>query len=139
VGAIQARIGAIAELYDLISQTGGGLIVPVNADLRQIAKAMSASPLDKTSCIELEVEAEALEIDAQRAVPFGLLVSELATNAITTDSRLSTAAAAAARQADPLHARPAERRKIRGCHKSLPCAPRAPAPPQPPCYAFLPR
>jgi two-component sensor histidine kinase len=34
------------------------------------------------SGIEIEVKAEALEIDADRAVPFGLLVNELATNAI---------------------------------------------------------
>jgi PAS domain S-box-containing protein len=81
-GAIQARIGAIAELYALISQSGDGRMVPLDAYLRQIAGTMSASLLGETSCIDIEVEAEALEIDPQRAVPFGLLVNELATNAI---------------------------------------------------------
>ena len=43
---------------------------------------MSASLLGNTSGIKIEVKAEPLEIDPDRAVPFGLLVNELATNAI---------------------------------------------------------
>ena len=43
---------------------------------------MSASLLGNTSGIEIEVMAEPLEIDPNSAVPFGLLVNELATNAI---------------------------------------------------------
>jgi PAS domain S-box-containing protein len=79
---MQARIGAIAQLYDLISQTSRGQTVAVDAYLREIAKAMSASLLGNTSGIEIEVKAEPLEIDPNRAVPFGLLVNELTTNAI---------------------------------------------------------
>lgn len=37
---------------------------------------------DPPSGIKIEVKAEPLEIDPDRAVPFGLLVNELATNAI---------------------------------------------------------
>jgi PAS domain S-box-containing protein len=80
--AMQARIGAIAQLYDLISQSSDGQTVAVDAYLREIAKTMSASLLGNTSDIKIEVEAEALYIDSDRAVPFGLLVNELATNAI---------------------------------------------------------
>jgi two-component sensor histidine kinase len=54
----------------------------VDAYLREIAKAMSASLIGNMSGIEIEVKAEPLEIDPDRAVPFGLLVNELATNAI---------------------------------------------------------
>ncbi len=43
---------------------------------------MSASLLGNKSGIEIAVKAEPLEIDPDRAVPFGLLVNELATNAI---------------------------------------------------------
>jgi two-component sensor histidine kinase len=43
---------------------------------------MSASLLGNISDIKIEVKAEALHIDPDRAVPFGLLVNELATNAI---------------------------------------------------------
>ena len=79
--AMQARIGAIAQLYDLISQSSRGRTVAVDAYLGEIAKAVSAS-LGNQSGIEIAVRAEALEIDPDRAVPFGLLVNELATNAI---------------------------------------------------------
>jgi two-component sensor histidine kinase len=80
--AMQARIGAIAELYDLISQTSDGRAIALDAYLREIARTMSESLLESTSGIKIEVKAEALEIDSVRAVPFGLLVNELATNAI---------------------------------------------------------
>ena len=80
--AMQARIGAIAQLYDLISQSSRGRTVAVDAYLREIAKTMSASLLGNASGIKIEVKAEPLEIDPDRAVPFGLLVNELATNAI---------------------------------------------------------
>lgn len=80
--SMQARIGAIAQLYDLISQSSRGPSIAVDAYLREIAKAMSASLLGSASTIEIEVRAEALDLDPDLAVPFGLLVNELATNAI---------------------------------------------------------
>ena len=79
---MQARIGAIAELYDLISQASYGQTVALDAYLREIARTMSESLLGSTSGVKIEVEAEALDIDPVRAVPFGLLVNELTTNAI---------------------------------------------------------
>jgi PAS domain S-box-containing protein len=80
--AMQARIGAIAQLYDLISQSNLGRTIAIDAYLGNIAKTMSASLLGNKSGIEIEVKAEPLEIDSDRAVAFGLLVNELATNAI---------------------------------------------------------
>jgi PAS domain S-box-containing protein len=80
--AMQARIGAIAQLYDLLSQSSYGQNVAVDAYLREIAKTMSASLLGSQSGIDILVKAEPLEIDPDRAVPLGLLVNELATNAI---------------------------------------------------------
>jgi two-component sensor histidine kinase len=80
--SMAARIRAIAELYDLISQSSRGQTVAVDAYLREISKTMSASLLGDKSGIKIEVEAEALDIDPDHAVPFGLLVNELATNAL---------------------------------------------------------
>jgi two-component sensor histidine kinase len=80
--AMQARITAIAELYDLISQSSRGPTVHMDAYLGEIAKTASASLLENASAIRIEVESEALDIDPDRAVPFGLLVNELVTNAI---------------------------------------------------------
>jgi len=80
--AIQTRIQAIAALYDLISLSSHGEAVSVAAYLGAIARTISASVLGATSRIKIEVESEALEIDPNRAVAFGLLVNELVTNAI---------------------------------------------------------
>ena len=80
--AMQARIGAIAQLYDLISHSSHGRAIDVGDYLREIATTMSASLLGGSSGIAIEVKAEAMDIDPDRAVPFGLLVNELATNAI---------------------------------------------------------
>jgi len=80
--SMQARIGAIAQLYDLISQSSRGQAIAVDAYLREIAKTMAASLLGNAADIKIDVKAEALDLDPDLAVPFGLLVNELATNAI---------------------------------------------------------
>jgi two-component sensor histidine kinase len=80
--AMETRIAAIAELYKLISRSSGSEPVPLDAYLQELARTMSASLLEPSSPIRIEVEAESLEIDADRAVPFGLAVNELGTNAI---------------------------------------------------------
>jgi two-component sensor histidine kinase len=80
--AMEARIGAIAELYDLISQGCDGETIAVDAYLREIARTMSQSLLGSASGIKIEVEVEALTIDSIRAAPLGLLINELGTNAI---------------------------------------------------------
>ena len=80
--ALQDRILAIAQLYDLMSQSSRHGTVALDAYLAEIAKTLSASLLGGTSGIRIAVEAEALRIDPDRAVPFGLLVNELSTNAV---------------------------------------------------------
>lgn len=80
--AMQSRIAAIAQLYDLISQSSRGGTIAVDTYLREIAKTMSTSLLGPTSDITIDVDAAALDVDPEHAVPFGLLVNELATNAI---------------------------------------------------------
>jgi two-component sensor histidine kinase len=80
--AMQSRIEAIAELYDLMSQSSHGQTVALDAYLREIARAMSDSLLGAESRIEIKINAEPVVINPNRAVPFGLMVNELATNAI---------------------------------------------------------
>lgn len=80
--ALEARIGAIAKLYELISRSSRVETVSVDAYLREIAKTMSASLLEPSSAISIKVMSDAIEIDPERAVPLGLLVNELGTNAI---------------------------------------------------------
>ena len=80
--AMQTRIGAIAQLYDLISKSSSDQTVAMDAYLKEIAKTITESLLATTSGIKIKIKAGTLEIDPDRAVPFGLLVNELVTNAI---------------------------------------------------------
>ena len=80
--AMQARISAIAELYDLISHSKRGGTITADTYLKGIAKTMSATLLGSESGIAIDVDAEPIDIDPNRAVPLGLLINELATNAI---------------------------------------------------------
>jgi len=80
--AMEARISAIGELYNLISRSNHVESVRLDIYLRELIRNMSTSLLGPSSGISIEVETEAVEIDSDRAVPFGLVVNELGTNAI---------------------------------------------------------
>jgi two-component sensor histidine kinase len=80
--AMQARIGAVAELYDVISRSAALGPVPVQPYLTGIATSLHSSLIGKAADIEILVEAEALLIDPDKAVSVGLIVNELATNAV---------------------------------------------------------
>ena len=80
--AMQARIGAVAELYDVISRSAALGPVPVRPYLSGIAASLHSSLIGQAADIEILVEAEALLIDPDKAVSLGLIVNELATNAI---------------------------------------------------------
>lgn len=80
--AMQARIGAVAELYDVIAKSSAFGPVDVEVYLEGIASSLRSSLLGKQSKIEIVVAAEPLAILADHAVPLGLMVNELATNAI---------------------------------------------------------
>lgn len=80
--AMQARIGAVAELYDVISRSAALGPVPVEPYLAGIAASLHSSLIGQAADIEILVEAEALLIDPDKAVSVGLIVNELATNAV---------------------------------------------------------
>jgi two-component sensor histidine kinase len=80
--AMQARIGAVAELYDVIARSSAFGPVDAPAYLEGIASSIRASLIGAHSRIRIAVDAEPCRILADQAVPFGLIVNELATNAI---------------------------------------------------------
>jgi two-component sensor histidine kinase len=80
--AMQARINAVAELYDVIaSSTAFGPVYMPNY-LSGIASSLRSSLLGEASEIVISVVADALDIDPDHAIPMGLLANELATNAV---------------------------------------------------------
>ncbi|MDX7952295.1 sensor histidine kinase [Lichenihabitans sp. Uapishka_5] len=80
--AMQARIGAVAQLYDVISRSATLGPVPVEPYLNGIAGNLRASLLGEGSRIDVVVDAQPLTIGADHAVTLGLIVNELATNAV---------------------------------------------------------
>jgi two-component sensor histidine kinase len=80
--AMQARIGAVAELYDVIARSSAFGPVDVATYLEGIASSIRSSLIGRHSGIEIAVEAESFRVLADQAVPLGLIVNELATNAI---------------------------------------------------------
>src|SRR3546814_21200131 len=80
---METRISAIAQLYDLISRSAAFGPVQVGEYLEGIAETLSKSLLGDTPTIHIRVEAEPLAVAAEHAVTTGLLVIELATNAVT--------------------------------------------------------
>jgi two-component sensor histidine kinase len=80
--ATQARIGAVAELYDVISRSATLGPVPVVPYLEGIAGSLRASLLGGDGRIGVDVAAEPLSVGADHAVTLGLVVNELATNAV---------------------------------------------------------
>jgi two-component sensor histidine kinase len=80
--SMQARIGAVAELYDVIARSSAFGPVDVPTYLEGIASNIRSSLIGEHSRIHIFVEAEAVRLLADHAVPFGLIVNELATNAI---------------------------------------------------------
>jgi len=80
--AMQARIGAVAELYDVISRSAALGPVPIQPYLAGIAASLQASLIGEAVEVEIQVEAEPLLINADKAVSVGLIVNELATNAV---------------------------------------------------------
>ncbi|MCJ2088028.1 PAS domain-containing protein [Methylobacterium sp. E-005] len=80
--AMQARIGAVAGLYDVISRSASLGPVPVGPYLEGIAGSLRSSLLGTDTGVAVAVEAEPLFIVSDHAVTIGLIVNELATNAV---------------------------------------------------------
>lgn len=80
--AMQSRINAVASLYDVIAQSSAFGPVDVRTYLAGIGNSLRSSLLGPGSSVRVEVDAEPYQIGADHAVPIGLLVNELATNAV---------------------------------------------------------
>ena len=80
--AIQGRIAAVAQLYDLIARSETAEAIRGDTYLGSIAANLTASLLGEASGIAITVEAEPLALHKDASVPIGLVVNELATNAI---------------------------------------------------------
>jgi len=75
---IASRINAISLAHDQLTPHEKGQIVKLSDYLR----ALCLSIKQQTEGIEVEVQADELELSIERAVPLGLILNEIATNSI---------------------------------------------------------
>jgi len=80
--AMQTRINAVASLYDVIAQSSAFGPVDMQSYLNGIAESIRSSLIGSEGGITVRVDAEPFAINADHAVPVGLLINELATNAV---------------------------------------------------------
>jgi two-component sensor histidine kinase len=82
LSAIEGRIVAVAHLYDLIARSKTRDAVRGDAYLGGLAAGLTASLLGPDSPVRIAVDAEPLHLTGEACVPLGLVVNELATNAV---------------------------------------------------------
>jgi two-component system, sensor histidine kinase PdtaS len=75
---ISSRINAISLAHDQLAPREKGQIVNLSDYLRAICLSIK----QQTEGIEVEVQADELELSIDRAVPLGLILNEIATNSI---------------------------------------------------------
>jgi PAS domain S-box-containing protein len=76
------RVHSIAEIYRSLSESHHNGIVNFGRYLKELCDALAESLLDDTDRIRLSVEAVDAEIPIDTAVPLGMVVNELVTNAV---------------------------------------------------------
>lgn len=80
--AMQSRINAVGNLYDMIARSSSFGPVDLPAYLAGIAASLRSSLLGEGSKIVIALDVEPFTVSADNAVPIGLLVNELVTNAV---------------------------------------------------------
>lgn len=80
--AIQRRIAAVGALYDVLSRSGECAYVEAVVMLNALADGLRATLLGGAPGVEIEVRAAPVRLSSREAELTGLLVNELATNAI---------------------------------------------------------
>lgn len=80
--AIQRRIAAVGSLYDVLSRSGECASVEAVVMLNALADGLRATLLGAAPGVEIEVRAAPVQLSSREAELIGLLVNELATNAI---------------------------------------------------------
>lgn len=79
---VRDRIDAVAKLYDLLQAEDPKKGVRLDAYLRDLAERLFKGYSPTPDRIRLELELEALEVDAKTSISLGLIANELVTNSM---------------------------------------------------------
>jgi two-component sensor histidine kinase len=80
--AIQAQIAAVGVLYEVMAGAGQSEAVLADSFFEGIARGLRSSLLQQRPDITISVEAEQIVLPPSEAEPIGLILNELATNAV---------------------------------------------------------
>ena len=78
----QARISSIALLHETLYQSANHARVQLADYLRKVATRLFRAQVDAAGAVRLVLELAAVEVATEQAIPCGLLMNELLTNAI---------------------------------------------------------
>ena len=80
--AASQRIGVVGEMHAMLYRDGALGSLDLGAYLRELCRALVASMVADPERIRLKAECESLQIDMDRAILIGIIVSELVTNSL---------------------------------------------------------
>jgi two-component system, sensor histidine kinase PdtaS len=106
LGGASARIEAVVRVHSMLHDVGSAERVRFDRYLQMICSALKASFKIDGRLRELELEADPLELPADMAVPLGLVVNELVTNAFRhafREGQPGTVWVQLARESDGIH------------------------------------
>jgi len=78
----QARIQSMAAIYEQLYRNGSVGNVDLHTYIQRLVDDLSKSYITKDMRVEIQTELDKIEIDIKQAVPLGIILNELITNAI---------------------------------------------------------
>ncbi len=77
-----ARLASMAAIYEQLYRSGGIDRVDLGRYIQALIKALSSSYISPSRPIRIETSLENIQVDLQRALPLGIILNELITNAL---------------------------------------------------------
>ena len=82
LASTRSRIQSMVTLYGLLSSSGGALQVDLSHYFQALVSLISESILAAGSPVGIQQRLEPLQLDVKRALPLGMILNELLTNAL---------------------------------------------------------
>jgi two-component sensor histidine kinase len=82
LGDMQRRVQAMALLHDTLYRAGNLAAVELSAYLRQVSTAAFRALAERAGAVRLEFELATVLVELEQAIPCGLVINELVSNAL---------------------------------------------------------
>ena len=80
--SVQSRINAMAAVYEQLYRTNGIDRISLVWYIRQLVAGLSQSYISKSGLVNIKTQLEETQLDLKRALPLGIILNELITNAL---------------------------------------------------------